>query len=158
VERPPTIAGPTDQSDAQLVARAMDAADGATFSRLWHGDTTVAGAFFLAWNGTLIYKYGASDERFRAPRPNHAIFAEAIRWGCENGFHTLDLGRSDVEQPGLRAFKAGWGAIEEPLVYSRLGGAGGRRTPTPGAVAALIKRSPPWVCRALGEVFYRFAA
>ena len=50
----------------------------------------VAGAVYLHWGKTLIYKYGASSPQFLKKRPNHAIFMESIRWGCEQGLQTLD--------------------------------------------------------------------
>lgn len=119
-----------------------------------------AAAVFLAWNGTLIYKYGASDPRLWEFRPNNLLFWTAIRWGCENGYHTLDWGRSDLEDHGLRAFKSGWGTTEEPLTYTVIADAPGN--PTSGrlkkALGVVIRRSPLWVCRAIGEWLYRFAA
>jgi CelD/BcsL family acetyltransferase involved in cellulose biosynthesis len=120
----------------------------------------VASAVFLAWNGMLIYKYGASDQAFRQHRPNNLLFWAAIRWGCENGYHTLDFGRTDTDNTGLREFKDGWSAHEEPLIYSTIAdhppqSASGRAEKMMGEV---IRRSPPWVCRVLGELFYRYAA
>ena len=48
--------------------------------------------------------------------------------------------------------------MEEPLVYSgtRVGGPGGG-SPSMAALGAVIRRSPPWVCRGLGELLYRYA-
>ena len=40
------------------------------------GTDTVAGAVFLTWNRTVVYKYGASDPRYWAVRPNNLLF-----WG-----------------------------------------------------------------------------
>jgi CelD/BcsL family acetyltransferase involved in cellulose biosynthesis len=119
-----------------------------------------AAAVFLAWNGTLVYKYGASDPRLWEARPNNLLFWSAIRWGCENGYHTLDWGRTDLEDQGLRDFKSGWGANEEPLIYSVVADAPRRSTSAQlrKAMGAVIRRSPPWVCQAVGECLYRFAA
>jgi CelD/BcsL family acetyltransferase involved in cellulose biosynthesis len=120
----------------------------------------VAGAVFLAWNGTIEYKYGASIPEFWNLRPNHLLFSTAIRWGCEHGYRVLNFGRTDLADIGLRAFKRSWGAIEEPLVYSTLG-----EPPRPAHAAALmglmrpfLRRTPPWVCRVAGELVYRYAA
>ena len=124
-----------------------------------HGGRTVAAALFLAWNGTIIYKFGASEAAAWPVRPNHAIFWEAIQWGSANGFHTLDFGRTDFDTPGLRTFKLHWGSEEQPLVYSALGGplrtGAGRAS---RLVGPLIRHSPAWVARGIGELFYRFAA
>lgn len=120
----------------------------------------VAGAIFLDWNGTVIYKYGASNPRYQGLRPNNLLFWHAIRKASEQGRRTMDFGRTDFENEGLRAFKASWGATEEPLVYSGVGiaaptGAGRAR----GLAGLAIRRSPTTVvCRAVGEAFYRYAA
>jgi CelD/BcsL family acetyltransferase involved in cellulose biosynthesis len=120
----------------------------------------LAAAVFLESNGTLIYKFGASDPDALAPRPNHALFWEAVRHACERGDHTLDWGRTDLDNAGLREFKSSWGAEERPLVYASLGGelpesASGRAHDVLGAV---IRRSPPIVCRGIGELLYKYAA
>jgi CelD/BcsL family acetyltransferase involved in cellulose biosynthesis len=124
------------------------------------GDLPVAAAVFMARQGVMIYKYGASDPDFWERRPNNLLFWRAIQWGCAHGLRVLDWGRTDIENTGLREFKSGWGAREEPLAYSVIAD----QPPVPAsgrinrAMAPVIRRSPTWVCRALGEVLYRYAA
>lgn len=122
--------------------------------------TPIAAAVFLHWNGALIYKYGASDPRFWELRPNNQLFWAAIQWGCEQGFRTLDWGRSDTEDVGLRAFKSGWGATEEPLTYASIGSprSGAARGKLQSTLSSIVRRSPAWVCQVLGEVLYRYVA
>ena len=124
------------------------------------GDDVAAASVFLHHAGVLTYKYGASNARALGLRPNNLLFWDAIRWGCENGMHALDLGRSDLDQQSLREFKLSWGAEEEELVYTHLGpgaarsadrGIGGR------ALAAALRRSPPVASRIAGELLYRYA-
>lgn len=124
------------------------------------GNRPVASAVFLCWNDVLIYKYGASDRRFLEHRPNNALFWEAIRWGVANGYRLLDWGRSDLEDAGLRGFKAGWGAHEQPLVYSTISSSAPRPAghKSHHVLASVIRRSPPWVGRVIGELLYRYAA
>lgn len=148
------------------------------FDLLWHrllepglgfaliadlGGRAVAAAVFLAWNRTVIYKYAASDESSRWARPNHLLLWEAIRRSHETGAHTLDFGRSDAANDGLRRFKSGWGAHEEPLAYSTFA----NDAPAPRAYSSrrlqrllqeTIRRSPPWVCRTIGAAAYRYVA
>lgn len=118
---------------------------------------TIAAAVFLEMDGTVVYKYGASDRRQLDKRPNNLLFMEAIRHGCEHGGRRLDLGRTDLDNAGLRRFKLAWGAEESELSYSRLGGgaddelAGGG---IPPAVGTAIRRGPPLVGRAIGAAFY----
>jgi CelD/BcsL family acetyltransferase involved in cellulose biosynthesis len=122
----------------------------------------IAAAVFLAWNGTVIYKFGASDAAFWSLRPNHVLFWHAIRVACEQGHRWFDFGRTDVGQAGLRDFKLSWGATEEPLVYRTLGG-----KPEPVSVGdgmatrmlgPIIRHGPLLLCRAVGETLYRYVA
>jgi CelD/BcsL family acetyltransferase involved in cellulose biosynthesis len=121
----------------------------------------LAAALFLAHNGTIVYKYGASDAAQWHLKPNHLLFWRVIERSCAEGFRTLDFGRSDAENQGLRQFKAGWGAVEVPLQYARLGlgrAAAGGTGRIGTAMQLVIRRSPPFVCRAVGELLYRYAA
>ena len=124
----------------------------------------IAAALFLAANGTVVYKYGASDADAWRLRPNHLLFWHAIRTACEAGYRVFDFGRSDADADGLRAFKASWGADEERLIYHALGDAPPMSETAPGpglasrSLGAVIRRSPPWVCRWSGELLYRFVA
>jgi CelD/BcsL family acetyltransferase involved in cellulose biosynthesis len=121
------------------------------------GARPVAAAVFLRLRDHLIYKYGASDEAALPLRPNNALFAEVIRWGCENGCRELDFGRSDMGDEGLRRFKRGWGAEELPLHYTYAG------LPVPGegvspaqrALGHVIRHSPPVLGRLTGSALYR---
>ena len=79
----------------------------------------VAANLFLHWNGTVVYKYGASGERASAVAANYAVMWDAIRWGCEHGYSRFDFGRSDLDGEGLLQFKRGWGSEEIDLVYAR---------------------------------------
>jgi CelD/BcsL family acetyltransferase involved in cellulose biosynthesis len=119
-----------------------------------------AAGVFLSWNGTTVYKFGASDEARLRVRPNHLLLWDAIRRSCERGDRTFDFGRTDYGNAGLRTFKSGFGAGERPRVYAQRGNGtvyagGGRAT---RALAPVIRRSPPWVCRGLGELLYKYAA
>jgi CelD/BcsL family acetyltransferase involved in cellulose biosynthesis len=122
----------------------------------------VAAAVFLAWRDTVIYKFGASDTSAWSLRPNHLLFWHAIRTACEEGSRWFDFGRTDADQEGLRSFKRSWGAVEKPLVYRALGN-GTERTPATQGLAArmleqAIRHSPPLLCRATGEMLYRYTA
>jgi hypothetical protein len=65
----------------------------------------------------IVYKYGGSD----AAR-HHLGIVPFLFWGViqaakSQGFEQLDLGRSDVDQPGLVAFKDHLGATRASLTY-----------------------------------------
>ncbi len=122
------------------------------------GRVPVAGAVFLTGNGTVVYKYSASDTTRRTQRPNVLLLWSAILQACEQGFHRFDFGRSELSATGLRTFKSEWGAVEEPLVYSVIGEHDAAAPGTPGILASVLQRSPTWVTRLSGELLYRFAA
>jgi CelD/BcsL family acetyltransferase involved in cellulose biosynthesis len=146
------------------------------FSLLWHrvvepglgfvllaraDHRPVAGVVFLAWKDTVIYKYSASDPTALKSRPNNALIWHAIRRACEAGYSRLDFGRTDHRDAGLSRFKRGWGADEIQLTYTSLGE---RRTgltgqgPLASVSREIIRRSPAFVCRAIGAAVYRYAA
>jgi CelD/BcsL family acetyltransferase involved in cellulose biosynthesis len=124
------------------------------------GSVPVAAAIFTAWNGTVTYKYGARDERFPKLDASHLIFWTAIQRACDEGHRTFDFGRSDVEQISLRAFKSGWGAREEPLAYSWIARSPIRPSTNrlEKVMGVVIRNSTPWLCRAIGEALYKYAA
>lgn len=117
----------------------------------------LAGAVFLHWSQTLTYKYGASTSADLHLRPNHLIFWSAIRWGCDNGFTSLDLGRTSIDNKGLRDFKSRWGAQEVPLIYTSLA-CEPKQAPNGHLLEMMhmiIQKSPAWVCRLSGEILYK---
>jgi CelD/BcsL family acetyltransferase involved in cellulose biosynthesis len=118
----------------------------------------LAGGLFLHWQQTLTYKYAASSGEGQQYRPNNLLSWTAMRWGCENGFTVFDLGRTDLENAGLRRFKKGWGAQESPLTYSMLSAAprGISNGKLMSWMETVIQKAPPWVCRAAGELLYRY--
>jgi CelD/BcsL family acetyltransferase involved in cellulose biosynthesis len=127
---------------------------------VYTGRDPVAAAVFLTGGSTLTYKYAASDCAHWRLRPNHLLLWSAIRSACESGYGALDFGRSDLEDQGLRDFKSGWGAVEEPLAYSTLGERNRSlhsSRSAPGAARAVFRRSPEWFCRAAGAIIYRYA-
>jgi hypothetical protein len=79
-----------------------------------------------------------------------------MRWGTEAGYRLFDFGKSELSNPGLRAFKSSWGSIEVPLVYSAIGGMPARASTgfASRILAQVIRRSPPLVCRVSGELLY----
>jgi CelD/BcsL family acetyltransferase involved in cellulose biosynthesis len=125
------------------------------------GGQPVAGAVFLSWKGTVVYKYGASDANAWKLRPNNALLWNAINWACENGYSTFDFGRTEAGNDGLREFKRGWGTEETPLVYTLLGPAevsGSSAERGARLIGPVIRRAPPFVCRGIGRALYRYAA
>jgi lipid II:glycine glycyltransferase (peptidoglycan interpeptide bridge formation enzyme) len=79
----------------------------------------VAGAVYLVWNDALYYKFGASRPDHLRLLPNDAIAWTAMTWAKDRGLTRLDWGLSDLDQPGLLAFKRKWGVEERTIVTLR---------------------------------------
>ena len=82
-------------------------------------EKAVAAIVTLRDRDTMVYKYGASDAAFHALGGMHMLFWRTIQEAREHGCRALDLGRSEVHNEGLVAFKDHWGAVRTPLVYRR---------------------------------------
>lgn len=82
-------------------------------------DRPVAAILTLSSPGALVYKYGGSDASRHPLGGMPFLFWQAIQWAKEGGRVTLDLGRSDLDQLGLIAFKDHLGARRSTLVYYR---------------------------------------
>lgn len=117
----------------------------------------IAGAVFLHWNRTLVYKYCASIEKARHLLAVDLLLWTAIQWGCHNGYDWMDMGRTDTDDEGLRNFKRRWGAEEIPLCYCTISKHAPKTDSAHRAamMKPIIQRSPLWVCRVTGELLYR---
>lgn len=124
------------------------------------GDTPVSSAVFLGWNRRLIYKFSASSREQGDVGAAQLVVAEAIRWGCENGYTSFDFGRTEAGHEGLRNFKLSWGSTEHDLTYTHLSDRpprlGGGRAQT--ILGRVIRASPELVTRAVGRAGYRYTA
>lgn len=119
------------------------------------GEQTLAGAVLLSFNGTLVYQLGAW-----APGATSAVLdlvmLEAVRWGCNAGMHTLDLGRTELSETHLRDFNRSWGARESVLAYHELRDQPPVRERAGGSwTRPLIRHSPSVVGRIFGEELCR---
>jgi CelD/BcsL family acetyltransferase involved in cellulose biosynthesis len=79
----------------------------------------VAGAVYLVWNQVLYYKFAASLAGALRLRPNDALAGAALRWASERGLRLLDWGLSDLDQPGLVAYKQKWASVERRILTLR---------------------------------------
>lgn len=105
------------------------------------GDRPIAAVLILSSRSTTYYKYGGSDATRHQLGAMPSLLWRVIQASRDAGATTLDLGRSDLDQPGLIAFKDHLGARQSILTYYRYphGPAG-----SPGDA---------WLARAAGRVF-----
>jgi len=74
------------------------------------GSHPIAGIMTLDHGKKMVYKYGGSDVKFNNLGGTPLLFWQAIKEAKEAGAEELDLGRSDLDNPGLIAFKGRWSA------------------------------------------------
>lgn len=128
----------------------------------YKGDRYLTSLLVLHWQETMTIKYNCSGipKSDLQMRPNHLLYWTAICWGVENGFTSVDMGRCSTSNTGLRDYKRRWGVQEEMLNYSYLsaGNGGKTRGNLLPIMQTVIRRSPPIVCRLIGELFYKHFA
>ncbi len=120
----------------------------------------VAAGVFLMFNGTMTFKYSASDATALTSKPNDLLVYSGMRLAAERGLEAFDFGVSNRTHEGLINFKRQWATDEADVHSVQLVGDG----KTPNEESRLLKignvvirHSPTFVCRWLGEFFYRFA-
>lgn len=79
----------------------------------------IASILTLSFKKTMLYKYGGSEAAHHRLGGMPFLFWRLIEDARARGFVELDLGRSDVDQPGLIAFKDHLGATRSTLTYYR---------------------------------------
>jgi len=77
----------------------------------------IGASVFFHFGNKVIFKFGASDIKYQGLRMNNLIMWEAIKWYAGNGYDSLFLGRTNIDQDGLRRFKSGWGTKEYIMKY-----------------------------------------
>jgi len=93
--------------------------DAFTIHLAYSADKPIAAINTLAYKDTLVYKYGASDERFHQLGGIPYLFWHAIVKAKAAGFRRLDLGRTDLDAAGLIDFKNHLGASQSEISYWR---------------------------------------
>lgn len=123
------------------------------------GQVPVAGIICLHFGSNAVYKYGASDTRFQHLRANNLVFWEAIKRCAGEGFRSFSLGRTDLDNEGLLAFKNGWGASRTVLNYYRYDFAASgfvcNRERNLEVYRNVLRKLPVNVLRMLGKLAYR---
>ncbi|MGQ9663783.1 MAG: lipid II:glycine glycyltransferase FemX [bacterium] len=121
----------------------------------------IAASLFFHYKDTLYHKFNASDSNYLKYQPNHLILWEAIKWGVENGFKVLDLGRTSPDNYGLMSFKRHWGAKEIDLPYYYWPDIKGVSVTKESSIkykiaSSILKRTPIPVLKLAGTLFYKY--
>jgi CelD/BcsL family acetyltransferase involved in cellulose biosynthesis len=79
----------------------------------------LAAILTLRHRNVLVYKYGASDERFHRFGAMPFLLWKAMLDAKDHGLRLFDLGRTDAGNSGLARFKERLGATRSTLTYVR---------------------------------------
>jgi CelD/BcsL family acetyltransferase involved in cellulose biosynthesis len=117
----------------------------------------VASIVTLSHRQTMVYKYGCSDASANKYGGTPMLFWQTIQEAKRNGQTVLDMGRSDLDDPGLSVFKEHWGSVPTPLIYWRYPAETSRVRPQwqTDWKNRLIAASPDQVLQLAGHVLYR---
>jgi hypothetical protein len=119
----------------------------------------VAAIITLSHKTTITYKYGCSDERFHNLGGTPFLLWKIIQEAKNQKMRELDLGRSELNHPGLVQFKDRLGAVRTMLPYWRYPGARGasavRRRWRNQIAKRILSWAPDPVFVASGRFLYR---
>jgi hypothetical protein len=139
--------------------RALAAAFGSNLKiRIVRKDgAAVASIITLSHRQTMVYKYGCSDASANKYGGTPMLFWQTIQEAKANGQIVLDMGRSDLGDPGLSVFKEHWGSVPTPLTYWRYPAETSRTRPAWQKQLAnrVIGGSPDRLLQFAGGVLYR---
>lgn len=79
----------------------------------------IGGVVFLEWGDRLYYKFNASDLDHLDARPNDLVLWEGIGYAAERNLSLVDLGVSDLDQPGLIRYKRKYASEEGSVTVHR---------------------------------------
>jgi lipid II:glycine glycyltransferase (peptidoglycan interpeptide bridge formation enzyme) len=79
----------------------------------------IAAILTLHHRGTVVYKYGCSDEAFHHLGGMPFLFWKLIEESKTDGAEEIDFGRTDLDNEGLIRFKDCLGAVRRKLNYFR---------------------------------------
>lgn len=117
------------------------------------GDVAVASIVTLSHKKSVVYKYGCSDAAYHSMGGTVLLLWKTIEEAKAAGIHELDLGRSDIDNPGLITFKHHWGAIESELSYWSYPHRAAESSS--GVAGRLFSLMPDAALQAAGKILYR---
>jgi len=119
----------------------------------------IASIMTLSFKDIVTYKYGCSDSRFNSLQGTSFLFWRTMLDAWADGASVFDMGRSDLHNPGLIAFKDHWGAARHDLTYYRFPPARRKDSSSEGNLLAAAKRLlkvvPDPIFTAVGGLLYR---
>ena len=132
--------------------------DSITIRVAYSGNLPVSAILTLRFRDVAYYKYGCSDAKYNSLGATPFLLWNAICDAKAKGAKTFDLGRTDLDQPGLLNFKNHWTPNPEQLVYWRYPESSSHSTAS-GWKMKLMKNAfghmPQGALEATGKFLYR---
>jgi lipid II:glycine glycyltransferase (peptidoglycan interpeptide bridge formation enzyme) len=117
----------------------------------------IAAILTLSHKKSMIYKYGCSDAAYNNLGGTALLFWKTIQEAKQLGFEELELGRSDLDNAGLVAFKDRWGAARRSIDYWTYPGTRGFGSGVwkKRLARRLVPIAPDLALEAAGKLLYR---
>jgi CelD/BcsL family acetyltransferase involved in cellulose biosynthesis len=122
------------------------------------GTVPIAAMLILRHCRTVVYKYGCSDERFHHLAGMPFLFWNLIQEAKASGAELIDLGRTDLDNPGLIRFKDHLGTSRRKFTYLRYEEGGDQKASVAynrSALRHLFSVLPDAISSAAGRLLYR---
>lgn len=133
--------------------------DSAKIHLMLKGQQPISAILTLHWGKKTYYKYGCSDPHFKNLGATPWLFWKMIKEAKAAGDSEVDLGRTDLENVGLRRFKEQWNAKAIPLSYWRYPGRAAKQGKTGRHWAGwILSVMPDSVLIWTGKILYRHFA
>lgn len=117
----------------------------------------VASIVTISHRETMVYKYGCSDHSANKYGGTPMLFWRAIQEAKAHGQNEFDMGRSDLQDPGLSVFKERWGSARVPLTYWTYPAVETKKRPIGRRKLTnqIVTASPSWVLVLASNTLYR---
>ena len=122
----------------------------------------IAASMYFHFGDRVVYKFGASDMAYQHLRANNLVMWSAIVHYAQRGYRLLDLGKTEVQNEGLRKYKLAWGAHERIINYHKYDLTKNEfvvaHTKEQGWYNHIFRKMPIPMLRMVGSILYKHAA
>jgi CelD/BcsL family acetyltransferase involved in cellulose biosynthesis len=121
------------------------------------GSLPVASILTLSHKKSMVYKYGCSDAASNRLGGMALLFWRTIQEAKDRELEQLDMGRSEIDNPGLTTFKEHWGAAGTVMNYWTYPHRPVRRLSgwEKKLVGQVVSAAPASALEAIGTLLYR---
>lgn len=127
----------------------------------YYNKRCIGSAMYFHHDTKALYKYGASDYNFQNVRANNLVMWEAIKYYAQKGMKTLQFGKTEPGNIGLRQFKNGW-RCREYIIKNYIYHCASNRfikesSKVEGIHTRLFSRMPIAMLKLMGALLYKYS-